>query len=964
MKRNAFGPLPALALVAAVLPAGAQQAAEKLERIEITGSRLPISSEVDTASPVVIIRAEDIRIDGYPSVELILNNLPQFAADQGTRISNGATGTATANLRALGAQRTLVLMNGRRMPAGSPGALSPDLNQIPPQLIQRVEILTGGASAVYGADAIAGVVNFILNDRFEGVQADASYGFYNHRQKSDFAQELLRQRNIPVPGDKDRDGGISSASLTLGGNFQQDKGNAVVSFRYLKTDALLQSERDYSACAIGVVGGEVACGGSGVSNPGRFLDLGYFAGDPFFEPRDPQSFTIDRATGRVRRFRGSDLYNYAPLNYYQRPQERYGFNAFVNYDLSAQARLYSDFGYHDDRSLAQVAASGMFFVPAQVRWENPLLNDDWRATLVFRDRDGNVSSGPGTVANMQLSRRNTEGGGRVSDQRHTSFREVLGLKGTVGHWDYDAFFQTGRVNYQQRYSNDFSFSRSLRAVDVVADPVTGAPVCASALSGVDPACVPYNLWSLDSVSPAALAYLQIPAFQRAVLTQRVMGGTVSTNLGDFGIRLPGTRQAAELALGIERRTEKMDSEADESFADLIGFGQPVRAVSGGLTVNEVFGELRVPLFDIATVSGSYRWSDYDNGVKTDTYGFGFNAAPWKSIRLRGSYQRAVRAPNVNELFEPQFPGFWEFEGGDPCAGPSPARSLADCQRTGVTASAYGRILDSPDREFHATRGGNPLLGTESASTYTLGVGLTPWRNFSATIDYFDVRLEDAIIAMEPDVIFRHCIDTGNPLYCALVVRDPATQSLWFGQANVIAINRNVGRSRVSGIDLALNYRLRLPQGHVLAFDLLGTHLRKQSIQLLLDGPTSVCEGQYDSDCAAAPLPRWRHRFRTTWSTPWNFEVAATWRFIGSTESSPIITTFFERPFTIPAVNYFDVAGSWNVTKRVTLRAGVNNIADRDPPLLAGFGFQLNGNTFAQTYDALGRHVFVSATARF
>lgn len=963
MKMRSFGLLVALAAVVAILPAGAQQA-DKIERIEVTGSRLPTSSEVATPSPVAIIRAEDLRIDGYQSLELILNNLPQFAADQGNRTSNGASGTATVNLRALGPQRTLVLMNGKRLPAGSPAALSPDLNQIPPQLIQRVEILTGGASAVYGADAIAGVVNFILNDRFEGVQADASYGFYNHRQKNDFAQERLRARGFAVPGDNDMDGGMTSSSLTLGGNFAQGKGNGVVSFRYLKSDALPQSERDYSACALSTVGSAIACGGSGTSNPGRFVDFGFFAGDPDYDPRATRSLTIDRATGRVRRFGAGDLYNFAPLNYYQRPQERYGFNAFFNYDLAAQARLYSEFGYHDDRSLAQIAPSGLFFVPAIVRWENPLLNDDWRGTLVFRDRNGNVATGPGTVANMELFRRNTEGGGRQSDRRHTAFREVLGLKGAAGRWDYDAYFQTSSVNYQERYSNDFSNSRSLRALDVVPHPLTGAPVCASALSGEDPACVPYNLWSLDAVSPAALAYLQVPAFQRAVLTQRVMGATMSANLGDFGLRLPRTREAIELAVGIERRTEKMDFEADQSFVDLVGVGQPIRAIKGGLTVNEIFGELRVPLFDIASLTGSYRRSDYDNGVKTDTFGVGFNAAPWRGLRFRGSYQRAVRAPNVNELFEPQYTTFWALENGDPCAGPSPARSLADCQRTGVTAGRYGRILESPNGEYRATAGGNPGLRTESASTYTLGVVLTPWRNFSATVDYFDVRLEDAITSMFASVIFEHCIDTGNPLYCGLVTRDPASQSLWLGQANVVAINRNVGRTRVSGADIALNYRAQLPQGHSLALALLGTYLRSQSIQLLTDGATFDCEGLYNSECANVPLPRWRHRLRATWAGPWNFEAAATWRFVGSTKSSPPISGFFGQVVTIPAVSYFDIAASWNATKRLALRAGVNNLADRDPPLMLGFGFQVNGNTFAQMYDALGRHMFVALTAKF
>jgi outer membrane receptor protein involved in Fe transport len=944
--------------------ASAQAAAERLERIEITGSRLPTSSDIDTPSPVAIVRAEDIRLEGYQSLELVLNNYPQFVADQGNRVSNGASGTATADLRGLGAQRTLVLLNGRRMPAGTRGALSPDLNQIPPQLIQRVEILTGGASAVYGADAIAGVVNFIMDDRFEGAQGDVAYGFYNHRQKNGFVAELLREREIPVPGDKSRDGGMGSASLTLGGAFAGERGHAVVSLRYLKAEALAQSERDYSACALSLGPGPTACGGSFTGNPGLIVDRGFFVDDLDVDPRPPRLMTIDRASGRVRNFRPpGDLYNFAPLNYYQRPQERYGFNAFAHYDFAPETRLYAESGFHDDRSLAQIAASGMFSVPVLVRWENPLLSDEWRSNLVFRDAQGNVATGPGTVANVVVLRRNTEGGGRQDDLRHVSFRQVLGLKGTAWRWDYDAFVQASRVNFQNRYSNDFSGTRSRRALDVTVDPATGAPVCVSVLTGADPGCVPYNVWSLDSVTDAALAYVQVPAFQRATLSQHVAGATASANLGDFGIRLPRTRGAIEVALGIERRREKLDFEADPQFADLAGQGQPILPIKGGFTVDEVFGEVRVPILDLASVSASYRWSDYDSGVKTDTYGIGFNASPSKLFRVRGSYQRAVRAPNVNELFAPQFPAFYGLEAGDPCAGEAPTRSLADCARTGVTVSRYGRILDSPSGEFPATAGGNPRLQPETARTYTVGIVLTPSRDLSATIDYFDVRLEDAISAVEASVIFQQCLDTGNPLYCDLVSRDPASQSLWFGQANVVAVNRNIGKTRVAGADVGVTYRLRLPKAHAVSVDMLGTFLRSQTIQRLPEDPMLSCEGLFVSACSILPLPRWRHRLRATWQPPTDLRLTATWRYIGGTRTDlEAFTPDAVRK--LPGVSYFDLAATWSATRNLTLRVGVNNVADRDPPVTFGFGYQFNGNTFAQMYDALGRHVFASATARF
>jgi len=963
----------AIAVASALPAAHAEQAVEKGERIEVTGSRIGAASDAESASPIAIIRAEDIRLDGYQSIELVLNNYTQFFGDQGNRISNGATGTATANLRALGAQRTLVLLNGRRLVNGDPWMLAPDLNQLPSQLIQRVEVLTGGASAVYGSDAIAGVVNFILNDRFEGVQGDASYAFYNHQQDNGFMQDLLRQRGIAIPGDKAMDGENGSVSLTLGSNFANDKGNATVSFRHFKSKALPQSDRDYSACpVVSFDGAAASCGGSSAGYPGQFVDIGFFADDPSIQPRPRRRWTIDQSTAAIRPFNpAADAYNYAPLNYYQRPQERYNFTAFANYEVSPAARVYGEFGYHDDRTIAQIAPSAIFFQPVQVRYDNPLLTDAWRSTLVFRNaQTGVIQSGPGTVANVEISRRNVEGGGREADIRHTSFREVIGAKGQVAtHWDYDAYFQYSQVNFQQAYKRDWSISRIARSLDVVSHPATGAPVCLSALNGSDPTCVPFNLWVLNGVTNEARAYVEVPAFQRALTTQQIIGTTASANLGDYGLRIPNTKGAVEVVLGFERRTEKLDFEADQQFLDLAGQGAPIRDVFGAYTVKDLFGEVRVPLFDVLNLTGSYRRSAYNTGNTTDTFGVGFNAMPAKTLRLRGSYQRAVRAPDVNELFSPQFPDAYGLPGeSDPCAGASPARSLSDCQRTGVRPSQYGNILDNLNEGFFpSTSGGNASLKPETASTYTFGVVFAPTRDLSMTLDYFDIRIKDTIGAIGGDIIFTQCLNTGDPFFCGLITRDSASGALWYGDANVFTINQNIGTTQVSGADIAINYRWRLKDGHAVSFDGLGTYLRQQTIEPYPGAPRGECAGFYYSFCTEVPLPKWRHRLRVTWQPPWGFDLAATWRYIHSTVGDPEYTAFFGVPPIVdkqPAMHYLDLAGSWQVTKRLTLRAGVNNVADRDPPLAISAGFRVNGNAFAQVYDVLGRHAFLSATARF
>jgi iron complex outermembrane receptor protein len=289
-----------------------------MQRVEVTGSRIA-TANLESTSPVTVVTAKDIKLEGVRSVENLLNNLPQVFADQGGSISNGSTGTATVNLRNFGADRTLVLVNGRRLPAGSPRNTAADLNQIPASLIKRVEVLTGGAVAIYGSDAVAGVVNFIMNDSFQGVQMETNYSVLQPPAKRRPGGDAANRRNYPVPDDKGADGKIKDASLLLGGNFADGTGNAVVFFGYKKEEPLLQSERDYSACSLDGFssGNTFNCGGSGTSFPGRFFT-------------DAGQVTVADANGNVRPYvAATDQYNFGPLNYYQRPSERYTFSAFA-----------------------------------------------------------------------------------------------------------------------------------------------------------------------------------------------------------------------------------------------------------------------------------------------------------------------------------------------------------------------------------------------------------------------------------------------------------------------------------------------------------------------------------------------------------------------------------------------------------------------------------------------------------
>jgi iron complex outermembrane recepter protein len=944
--------------------------AQKVEKIEVTGSRLPVPN-LEGASPVTVIDAQSIKIDGVRSVENLLNNLPQVFANQGGSVSNGSNGTATVDLRGLGPTRTLVLVNGRRLPGGSPrpGANSPapDLNQIPAPLIKRVEVLTGGAGAVYGSDAVSGVVNFIMNNKFEGVQVEFNQSFYNHQQQNpNGVQDVLRTRGASnptqfvVPGDKSSDGKIYDANILIGSNFDNGKGNATVFFSYKKEDALLQSERDFSACTLGSTNNAFTCSGSSTTSPARVLILSS-GGDR----------VVTNAAGNTRAFNGlTDQYNFGPTNYYQRPSERYGFNASANYDLNDRVNLYSEFSFHDDRTVAQIAPSGIFFGNRtfNINFENPLLSTDLRRDLGL--------AMAGDTAAVFIGRRNIEGGGRQDDIRHTSFRTVLGLKGDFAKvWNYDVSMQTAKVIYQNAYKNEFSNTRSLNALDVVVGP-NGTPVCRSVIDGTDPNCVPYNVWAVGGVTPAALNYIQVPGIQKGETSQTIASGNLSADLGGYGVKLPSAKSGVGVSFGVEQRTEKLELNADTAFqtGDLAGQAGATLDTSGKYTVKEGYLEARIPLIEerpfahLLSINGSYRRSDYSINQKTDSYGFGVEWAPIRAIKARGSYQQAARAANIQELFAQQTLGLYN-NSADPCAGATPTATLAQCQLTGVTPAQYGRIIDSPAGQYNSLNGGNPNLKPETSKSYTIGLVVEPTRNMSATIDFFSIKLDDAISTLPSPIVLQQCLSLG--VFCNLITRDQIG-SLWASPtARIIATNINIAKISTSGIDVGFNYSQKLSGYGNLSVSFNGTYLTKLDNEPI-PGTSYDCRGLHGTVCGI-PAPKWRHKLRGTWATPWDVDLSLTWRHIdkvnfeGTSSNASLTAPTNNIDSTFSAREYFDLAASWNATRKLTFRGGINNVLDKDPPisnsnnLAAVFG---NGNTYPQVYDALGRRVFINATYKF
>jgi iron complex outermembrane recepter protein len=964
-------------------------AAERVERVEITGTRLPVIS-TEGASPVAVMNAEEIRMDGLAKPEDLLKNLPQVFDSQNTAQSNGATGTAQVNLRNLGADRNLVLVNGKRLPPGSPrqGGYAADLNQIPTPLIQRVELLTGGASAVYGSDAISGVVNFILNDRFEGVQLDYYHSFAQHRQQDTRLQQANRDAGFPVPGDVDADGRINGISMLLGKNFADNKGNATVFFQYKNESAVRQRERDFSACALGG-SSQFVCAGSATAFPGSFLHLNGNPGTIFSGDGDVGlGLTVADAAGNTREFVETDLFNFGPYNYFRRPSKQYGANAFAYLDVHPQVRAYTELGFHDNRTNAVIAPSGIFFgVPFTIDAENPLLTAGWRTAIA--SNQATPFAAPGDTATLLIGRRNVEGGGRDDDIRHTSTRVVVGAKGeALKNWNYDVFYQNGNVYYQSVYRNEFSTARTQRALDAIANPAVGGttrvaagtPVCRSEVDGTDPNCRPYNLWSLGAITPEALNYIQVNGVRNGDTHQDVVGATLRSDLGGYGLRLPSAKNGIGVVVGAEQRRERLRSEPDISFQtnDLAGQGGATIPVFGQLGVRELFTEIGIPLIegrpfaDLLSVNLSYRYSDYTTDKTTNTYGIGAEWAPTKSVKTRGSYQRAIRHANITELFLGQGTNLFDMD-EDPC-GPAMTNTLAQCQLSGITPAQYGSaLLDSPAGQYQFLQGGNPNLNPEKATTYTFGLVLQPARDLTATIDYWNIKIDNAIDAPTPSALLTGCLVSGSN--CNLIQRDPATGSLWFGAGRVVALNSNIGGYHTDGVDLAVNYLLRMGGLGGLGLNFAGSWLHKWEFEPIKGAGTFDCVGFYGANCSfnRGPLPEWRHKFRVSWATAWNVDVAATWRHIhkvhheGLSDDPDIRSNVAPVNRVLGARDYLDLAFAWNITKVFSLRGGVNNVFDRDPPIVtngvSGPSVLGNGNTFPGTYDALGRVFFFNVTMK-
>lgn len=994
--------------ILAVLIGGMTAQAQDVERVAeddesvqqtvvITGSRLS-QANITSSSPVTTVDAQAFAIRGTVDVAELVNTLPGVFAGQTNNVGNGATGTSTLNLRGLGATRTLVLANGKRLPPGSPTSFASDLNLIPSALVERVEIVTGGASAVYGSDAIGGVANFILRDDFEGAEFDFLYGFNQTNNNDSVAQLALEN----FPGENPISGGLTDNptfdfSAIIGANLDNGKGNVTAYFRFLSQDGVLQNNRDFSRCNLNFRAGDATfCGGSNAGPfPSTFnVPNSDAAGNPL--PAGTPFGTFSLEAGNVLQQNGSNPFNFNPLNPLVRPTERFNAGFSGHYQIHDKVETYIDFGFTQNTTDSQIAPSASFGGAADTfGCDNPFLSAE--QVQIFCTNRGFSGS---DIVTVGISRRVVESGPRTTGFSQQNFRVVGGFRGEVIEGlDYDLFGQFSDTNRTIIQTNQVNLTNLEQSIDVVTDPATGLPICRSELTGASSGCVPFNVFDVNATNEGVGTFLDTPSLNSGAVRQFVFGGTLTADGNAFGIVSPFATSGVQALIGFERREERLDNQADATNQQglLVGAGGPVLPTDAETELFEVFTELQVPVIQDKpfikefTLSGAYRFSTYNSNdffrdvaggdVNANTFSVGAAWVPVEDLRLRGQFQRAIRAPNIFELFNPNNTGLVNLQ--DPCSGfigtaTAPTATAAQCANTGVTAAQFGLI--PPDSgQLNTFGGGNINLNPEESDTFTIGAIIQPRQidGLLVSVDYFNIKVDDFIGTIPPAETLAGCLATGDPVLCSLVTR-AANGSLTTDGSFISTNLANIGGLDTSGIDFQVTYGFD-PYG-------LGNVSLNYVSTLLLDlttqsQPTSApfdCSGFFDDACGT-PNANYRHNLTLSYDAPYDIRISALWRyFSGTTRVSRIVDgdviPFFEDPnfpnrdpevrgSVIGGESFIDLAAFYDVNENFELRMGVNNVFDNNVIVDSTVG-PADGNVLANVFPAQGRFFFIGAKAKF
>lgn len=949
-------------LGAVALPSMAQE--KKMETVVVTGTRITTPGTTSN-SPIGSITAAEIQSSQPVAVEEFFKGLPAAVPAIGPGTNNGTGGAATIDLRGLGTNRTLVLVNGRRfVPYDLAGVV--DTNSIPVSLLSRVDLVTGGASVVYGADAVSGVANFNLKKNFQGFELSTSYGTTS---KSD------AKRN--------------RTDITMGASLDEGRGNVVLSLGRSKSDPLTQGTRDFGLSALSSVTGKPD--GSSTTVPSAFSTVQGTGGTTTLAG----AWQIDPASGKL--IQPVSLYNFNPLNYFVTGLDRSQATSLANYKINDNFEAYAEMFYTDSKVASTLAESGTFNNTYNVPIGNPFIPAATRDQLCLRRgiTAANCVIGNATIVPLTIGRRLTEMGPRFNDFSNKTLQYTLGLKGEIaGSWNYDGYWSRGTADQTQIRKNWGSFSKVKQALNSVTPGK-----CVDTSNG----CVPLNVWgAAGSITPEQVAFINQSAILMQGVEQDVAALSTSGDLG--GLQSPWAKQPINVAVSAEQRKMTAYTKSDAATqlqGEVLGTGAPTPDRSGSFKLKEYAVETMIPLIKDKTfirtlnLELGYRQTNFATAKKSQDYGsykYGGEWAPVKSVRFRGMVQLATRAPNVNELFAPQVTGLSNLA-TDPCqlalvnqAEANTAGTLSNlCRLTGVPASVIG-ALDKPSAgQINRQAGGNPNLQPEKAKTKTIGFVIEPISKMAISLDYYKIDITEAVSSPSTTDILDGCYSPKfNPSFamnasCGLVGRSVANGSFnGVDSKGVQVSSSNLGKQSTAGYDLSVKYQVPMT---ALGMDAkygkldLGFEMNKVTSNHAQPTPASIdrnCLGYYSVACGA---PNYKNKFtqRTTW-TVGDFVFGYNLRHVSGAEIEPLSNLntdgsakFLPAYSKVDAYNYLDLSAIWNFNKHIRINVSIANATNKAPPIVGsniGSTGSNSGNTFPQYYDAVGRYFSVGANIKF
>jgi outer membrane receptor protein involved in Fe transport len=978
------------------------------ETIVVTGSLIR-NPNLDRSSPVTVTSAEEIDLKQVNTAEQILRDIPGIVPSIGSAVNNGNGGASFVDLRGLGSNRNIVLLDGQRLvPAELNGRF--DLNNVPLALVERVDVLTGGASTTYGADAVSGVVNFITRRDFTGVEVSGGYG-------------------ITEKGD----GQTLRLDLTMGAAFDDGRGNVTLGIGYQEADQVLQDDRDFSRFSYDSFFG--SAGGSGTSAPSRFSGVNPSGGDNITGGVNVQggSRQITPDGTAFRPTTAFDAFNFNPYNVFQTPFKRFNIYAAGRYEVNENLEFYTRAIFSKNKVQTIIAPSGAFGLSVSVPLNNPFLTTAQRNAFCNFDTNpaagitprftpaecaaAATATGPTdpnyrTVTSV-LARRNVEGGPRISTYDTTFFDYQAGLRGAVtSTLDYDVSVSYGESENVSTAAGYWLNSRVRQGLLTQRDPVTGAVSCQNTANG----CVPINVFGgVGSITPEMIDFLQEESATTNKFSLTQFKGNIA---GDVGFGIPFASNPIAFAVGAEYRDYSAQQKSDllSQSGDLGGAGGAAPNIDGGFSVYEFFGEViapivqDVPFVEDLTFEAGVRYSNYsidapsNPSFDTWTWKVGGSWSPGFGLKIRGNYAQAVRAPNIAELFSPVNTGLTNLN-DDPCAnlndagGRIPGRPvptgelLAVCLAQGAPASSIGSISVPTAGQANATFGGNVELKPETSTSWTLGAVFVPEfaPGLSLTVDYYNIVVTDAITEPAPGDGIAACFGD-NPLSppagaaatdaCRIIRRSAITGGLSGDSSEVPGLflaTSNLGRLETDGVDFTLNYGLPLgPVDWKLA--ITGNWTGKSVFQASETADPRDCVGLYGANCPSIQ-PDWSWSVRNTFTIS-DFDFSLLWRhmtsvryedagtadeaFIGTITGGNLAGQEADFNF-IPSYDIFDLSMRFQASEMFSFTFAISNLFDKQPKVVGnsiGSTSFNSGNVYPSSYDALGRRFNVGARLRF